>query len=305
MRKVPINESLSQTDQTQLYNAVFTTQTARILTTGRKWVYNNLERKRKGNIMSRVRCLNGNFLKIIAAICMVADHVGLMFFPHNMIFRIIGRIAFPIFAFMISEGARYTRNKLRYFLSLFTLSAVCQSVYYFFSYSLYMCVLVTFSLSLAVIFALSKFKKALFNENAGATKKVITLIGFILSVALVFVANHFLDIDYGIYGCFLPVFASLLDFRNVDAPESVKRLDTLTSRVLTFLLGMLIMAIGTYDSANSIYAIQPFMLLAAPLLLAYSGERGKIKMKYFFYVFYPLHLVVIEGVYILMYYILR
>ena len=254
--------------------------------------------------MSRIRCLNGNVLKIIAAICMVCDHVGLMFFPHNMLFRIIGRIAFPIFAFMISEGARYTRSRLRYFASLFTLAVICQTVYYFFGGSLYMCVLVTFSLSLIVIFALDEFKKNLFCENKSTVMRLLSFFCLILSVVLVLVANHYLDIDYGVYGCLLPVFASLLNFRNINAPNSIKRLDMLLTRVLTFAVGMLIMAIRTFDKSNAIYSIQPFMLMAIPLLLAYSGARGKLKMKYFFYIFYPLHLAVIEGIYILVHYIL-
>ena len=68
--------------------------------------------------------LNGNTLKIIAAIAMLCDHVGLMFFPQVSIFRIIGRLAFPIFAFMIAEGAHYTKRKARYFLTIFSLAAI-------------------------------------------------------------------------------------------------------------------------------------------------------------------------------------
>ena len=67
--------------------------------------------------------LPGNALKIIAAIAMLADHVGLMFFPRVSLFRIVGRLALPIFAFMIAEGCRYTRNRLRYFLQIFLLAA--------------------------------------------------------------------------------------------------------------------------------------------------------------------------------------
>ena len=47
--------------------------------------------------------LSGNALKIIAAISMVIDHTGMLIFPGEDIFRIIGRLAFPIFAFFIAE----------------------------------------------------------------------------------------------------------------------------------------------------------------------------------------------------------
>ena len=73
--------------------------------------------------------LSGNALKIIAAISMVIDHTGVIFFPDVLIFRIIGRLGLPIFAFMIAEGCRYTKNKLKYFLSLLILGTACQLVY--------------------------------------------------------------------------------------------------------------------------------------------------------------------------------
>ena len=46
-----------------------------------------------------------------------------------------------------------------------------------------------------------------------------------------------------------------------------------------------------------------YSLLTIPILLLYKGERGKRNMKYFFYIFYPVHLALIEGVYIAMYYL--
>lgn len=255
--------------------------------------------------MSRLRFLNGNTLKIIAAICMVIDHVGLMFFPYNSIFRIIGRLSFPIFAFMISEGAKYTKNRAKYFLMLFSLAAVCQTVYYFFGNSLYMSVLVTFSISLPVIFSMQEFKRALFDCGASVTKKIISTIILIASVAFVIVINHYLDIDYGACGCLLPAFASIFDFRGIDVPDRYRRLDVLPLRVVTFTFGMILLVADLYDPTVAVRNAQPFMLLAAPLLLMYSGQRGKYKMKYFFYIFYPVHLVVLEGIYILVYYILK
>ncbi len=241
----------------------------------------------------RIRFLNGNTLKILAAICMVIDHVGLMFFPRMVIFRIIGRLAFPIFAFMISEGARYTKNKLRYFLTMFILGAICQVVYYFFDYgSLYMCILITFSLSILLIYTL-QFVKAgmLASDNAIWLRALYALFG-ILVLTAVYLINKEFSIDYGFFGCVLPAFASLLDFRGMDVPEGLKKLDTLPSRILCFALGL---AALSYFSGT----LQYYSLLAIPLLLLYSGGRGRFKMKYFFYLFYPLHLVALEAIYIL------
>lgn len=65
----------------------------------------------------------GNILKLIAALSMLIDHVGLMFFPNQLWMRAVGRLAFPIFAFFIAEGFRYTRSKLRYLLTVFALAS--------------------------------------------------------------------------------------------------------------------------------------------------------------------------------------
>ena len=76
--------------------------------------------------------LSGNALKIIALISMTVDHVGVMLFPNTEIFRIIGRIAMPIFAFMIAEGCYYSKHKLRYFSLVLSIGVICVLVFYFF-----------------------------------------------------------------------------------------------------------------------------------------------------------------------------
>ncbi|MBO5782826.1 MAG: conjugal transfer protein TraX, partial [Clostridia bacterium] len=57
--------------------------------------------------MNKLRFLSGNSIKILAALAMVIDHVGLLFFPFDPVFRMIGRLAFPLFAYMIAEGCKY------------------------------------------------------------------------------------------------------------------------------------------------------------------------------------------------------
>ena len=98
-------------------------------------------------------------LKLLAAFSMLLDHVGLFFFPGEMGFRIAGRLAFPIFAFMIAEGCRYTRSRWRYWGMIAALAAVCQAVYYFAAGDTYLSVLVTFSLAIPVVWALREFQK--------------------------------------------------------------------------------------------------------------------------------------------------
>ena len=213
--------------------------------------------------------MNGNTLKIIAAFAMLIDHVGLMFFPENTLFRIIGRLAFPIFAFMIAEGCKYTRSRLRYFFQLFGLALGCQIVYFIADGSMYLSVLFTFSLAVLTIFALQYCK---------AKPTALPLLLFITTVVAVYVLNQLLDIDYGFFGCMLPVFAAAFHSTRFDKP----------------LLNILMLALGLLLLWISLGGLQLYALAAVPLLLCYSGRRGKIKMKYFLYIFYPAHLALLQ-----------
>lgn len=222
---------------------------------------------------------SGNALKLIAAVSMVIDHIGVLLLPNLPVLRIIGRLAFPIFAYMISEGCRYTKNRKRYFLTIFLSAVICQVVYFFAEGSTYMCILVTFSLSVLMIYVLQKFKKALAMPHA-AGRKIISGLILVLSVAAVYRLNQLLRIDYGFWGCMVPVFASIF--------QQCGKLDRIP--VHTTMLG-----IGLILLAASMITIQYYSLLALPLLLCYSGRRGKYSMKYFFYIFYPVHLAVLQG----------
>ena len=106
----------------------------------------------------KLNILSSSALKLMACVFMLIDHVGVRLFPGVLLLRIIGRLAFPIFAFMIAEGCKYTRNKLRYFLQLFGLALGCQIVYFIADGSMYLSVLFTFSLSVLTIFTLQYCK---------------------------------------------------------------------------------------------------------------------------------------------------
>lgn len=233
--------------------------------------------------------LSGNALKILAALFMVCDHVGVVFFPSILFLRIVGRLAFPVFAFMIAEGCKYTKNKLRYFLTIFSLGAMFQAVYYIAEKSLYMGILITFSLSVLLIYALDLFKEQLFTGKL--LGKLLSFAVFALSVVGVYFLNERIQIDYKFWGCMTPVFASIFhhDVRGKYDVPALKKWDTVPVNVLTMGVCLLFLA-------ASLIKIQYYALLAIPLLLLYSGKRGKYKMKYFFYIFYPAHLVIIYGI---------
>ena len=200
---------------------------------------------------------------------MLADHVGLMFFPHAELFRIIGRLAFPIFAFMIAEGCKYTRSRLRYFGQLFGLAVGCQIVYFIADGSMYLSVLFTFSLSVLTVFALQYCK---------AKPKALPVLLFVSCIAAVYLLNQVLTVDYGFWGCMLPVFAAAFHGTRFDRHP----------------LNVAMLAIGLLLLWLDLGGWQLYALAAAGLLLCYSGQRGKVRMKYFFYIFYPVHLALLQ-----------
>ena len=241
---------------------------------------------------------SNNALKIIAAVAMVCDHVGVLIFPDILILRIIGRLSFPIFAYLIAEGAKHTRNKTRHLIVFASFAAVIQIAYFIImpptaGVKPEMSVLVTFTLSLLMIYALDEFKKAIFTPIASKRKTVLTALLFALSVALTVLSDRFLDLDYGLSGAMLPLFPAIFTTPKIDDPQSVwQKVDTKLVRVASTALGVIALSL---DYGH----IQFYSLLSIPLLLLYSEKRGKLKMKYFFYIFYPLHLVIIFAIAVL------
>ena len=216
--------------------------------------------------------LSGNQLKLIALIAMTIDHIGSRLLPQYEILRIIGRLAMPIYAFLIAEGCRYTKNKFKYLGLMAGLALICQLVYFFVMDSLYQCILVTFSLSILLIYALQYVEKK---------KNAVSCLLFFLALAGAYYVSTKLPgiipgfrIDYGFKGILLPVFVSLGS--------------TKSQRLLGAAVGMCFLAQGN--------SIQWYSLLALPILALYSGQRGKGNYKYLFYIYYPLHLAVIHGI---------
>ncbi|MBQ8309221.1 MAG: hypothetical protein IJX96_05240 [Clostridia bacterium] len=246
--------------------------------------------------LRKLRVLNTNALKFLAAALMLVDHIGLLFFPYERIWRIIGRLSMPLFAFALSEGCRYTKNKARHFSLMFALAIVCQVVYYFFDDgNLYMSILVTFSLSVLLIYAMQYMKKTLLDKTADGLDKGLACVLFSAAVFCVYALCQIFTIDYGFWGVMTPVFASIFDFHRIPAPESLKKFDCLPVRVLCLFIGLIILAISYLPQTISFYALG-----SLPLLLLYNGKKGKLKTKYFFYIFYPLHLAILQGVYMLL-----
>ena len=225
--------------------------------------------------MEQMRKLTGNQLKIIALVAMTCDHVGLMFFPRVTVLRIIGRLAMPIFAWMIAEGCAHTRDRRRYLLQLLGLALLCQVVYFVAMGSLYMCILVTFSLSVLLIYAIDHLRE---KKTATAALPALLTVALILTATVIVPAlstGTDFAVDYGLWGVLLAV--GIYFGRNHGEK---------------LLLSALFLVLLALDLGG----VQWFSLLTLPLLVAYNGQRGKGKMKWLFYFYYPLHLAALQGI---------
>ena len=213
-----------------------------------------------------------NQLKIFALIAMTADHVGLQLLPGFGFLRIIGRLAFSIFAYMIAEGCQYTKNRKKYLLTLAVMAALFQLVYFFAMDSVYQGIFVTFSLSVSLIFAVDHAEERRTVPSRLLAVGVLLTIVFLCSVLPRLWTTSDFEVDYGLCGVLLP---AAVYFER-------RRIGKLI--MMALLLTLLALEWG---------GAQWFGLLALIPLACYNGQRGKYKMKNLFYIYYPAHLVVI------------
>ncbi len=230
--------------------------------------------------------LSAFVLKIIACVTMVVDHVGAYLFPQVAILRVIGRFSFPLFAFFIAEGCRYTRNKTKRFLTIFGLALLCEIGYFILTKEITGTVLMTFSGSIPIIYALRFFKKSLVQKKVDT----IVLAVFLLSAALGagFALASVVPVDYGFPGMMLPVWASLFDYHEGESPRFLRHLDRHPIRLVVFGLGLV--AVWFFRGRTD---LQFLGLLGLVPLAFYNGKPGVRKFKYWFYIFYPAHLAIL------------
>lgn len=209
-------------------------------------------------------------LKILACLFMLIDHIGYCIFPNITLFRIIGRLSFPLFAFQIAEGYKHTKNKKKYFIRMFIFALVSQLPYFIFrdisGYS-------AFSLNIGFTFCLSII--ALYFIELARNKNTL----LILPAILVCFIAYFFKVDYSWYGIMLVTIFYVFDITKNDG-----FLFTFLCNIFFSLVYILI-----FNAAG----IQLYGVLALVLLSFYNGKKGT-NIKYFFYAFYPLHLMLIS-----------
>lgn len=229
--------------------------------------------------------MSGFILKLIAAVTMLIDHGGLMLFPGEGWMRIVGRISYPLFAWCIAEGFRYTRNRLRYFLQIFILGVGCQIVYTIAERDLYFGILLTFSFSIVLMALCRETKAALLGEDTSfgtyletrglsrGLRSGIAAAGLLLFTVLCALVCMAVRVDYGFCGILVPVLAYL--------PEKP------WMRKAALGVGLAALSLVQWQMGDT---RQIWCLLALLPLALYNGKPGKYRMKWFFYIFYPVHM---------------
>lgn len=217
---------------------------------------------------------------------MLLDHFGDVYFKQISLMNLIGRIAFPIFAFQISEGYLHTKNLKKYFLRLFLFALISQVPFMLF-YSIYtnsftINIFFTLFTGLLTIFLYDKITHFAFNSVKNERVKALLKYSFsFLIVILLAVFAQFCHLDYGFFGIAI-IFLFYL-FRN-----------NKIAMILSFILACILKyGIPYLDSFNLWYIwLTIFTIIPILFISLYNKKQGP-KVKYLLYLFYPVHLLIL------------
>jgi len=235
-------------------------------------------------------------LRLIACVAMLLDHIG--FVCGSEVLRTVGRIAFPIFVYLIYNGYRHTSSPAKYALRLGIFALISQIPFSLFchyaSYFQKGNVFVTLLLALLCVW------------SADVLVRNRVTKWFCLLPAIVVFALYFFGVihsDYGAKGILMALVFWLLDGKEV-----WKRVFTCVlvlcavyhSQILGCALN-LVRGNGFVFSLTSWEKTQVWSLLALPLIFAYNGQEGRMPggkvgakiAQYGFYSFYPVHMLIL------------
>lgn len=196
-------------------------------------------------------------IKILAALLMVVDHIGVVFFPEQLVFRYIGRLSFPLFAWLVGQGEKYTKNFQSYLIRLIVWAGISQPLYYTLFKSPNLNILVTLAIGLLAIRLgnLFSFKYLIWFTLAGIAQAINT--------------------SYGFYGILIITVLSELKYNNLNW--------WIQWILVNFLVVFTLPVSDRYQC----------LALFAPLfLMLWTGQQGRKDR--LFYFFYPGHLFVLN-----------
>lgn len=210
--------------------------------------------------------MNIFLLKILALTFMIIDHYGAIFQHGIPIYRIIGRLAFPIYCFLLVEGYLHTSNVKKYASRLFIFALISEFPFDLAFYGQlgfkHQNIFFTLLIGLTAMYFLDNKEKYNYNQTA-----IILASGFIATI---------LSVDYS----FIGIVYILAFYFTKDLPNP--------QRLYKVALIMFITNLATISFQ------QQFALLALPIIYFYNGSLGPRNklVQMLFYVAYPLHLLI-------------
>lgn len=237
-------------------------------------------------------------IKIIAVIAMLIDHSCDVLVGHYSIGYIVGRIAFPLFAFQMVIGYKNTHDIKKYLKRLLIFAFISQIPYgiLFYNYVHKIDINIFFTLFLSLICLI------IWNEDkVKLQNKYITWIVKILIITLIATLCEILNFDHGYGGILTVLFINLFYPYNLKKDQFNKS-NKQWIKTLIFVLAMTGLSMIRFAKYTLILGINDFLLLvfstfiSTMIMLCYNGKKGP-SFQYLFYIFYPLHLTILNIIY--------
>lgn len=237
-------------------------------------------------------------LHIIAMALMLCDHIwGTYLLPYNWL-TAVGRIAYPIFAFMLVEGFVHTGNRRRYLLRLVLWAVITEIPFNLvmgsaWLYPLHQNVLWTFTLAFLMMLLLEKVGKL--------RRLAVKILLYLLVVVLFYLLGLLTFVDY--YGYGLLIVALFYFTRPLMGQKGWKKIVGMAAQVVALwwissqLMKGYVITLELLGVELELYR-QSLMVLALPLIWLYRGRQGPYNkgIRLFYYAFYPGHLLVLLGI---------
>lgn len=236
--------------------------------------------------------LNSNHLKIIAIIAMTIDHVADLLYPGmpnifmSNVMHIIGRLTAPIMFFFICEGYHYTKNVKNYISRLFIFALISHFTYCF-----------AFGINF-IPFSTGD----IFNQ----TSIMWTLAWAVVALHILHGKNNLKEWQKWLLIILINLITFSSDFSSIAVMAILFMYDrrgNLKNQMISMMAWLTLYALISYLFVSKTYGlIAMTAILVYPLLKNYNGKRGKAKwLKWFFYLYYPLHLIIIGALRLYMY----
>ncbi|MBQ8761809.1 MAG: hypothetical protein IJZ26_00610 [Clostridia bacterium] len=223
--------------------------------------------------------LNRNILKYIAVIAMLLDHIALMLIPAYtalwVVLRVIGRLTAPIMCYFLAQGFFYTSNKFKYGLRLFIFALISQFAYTFAFFNSFFVFDFNFIFTLFLCFLM-----------LGAYTKILN--PFIKWACVILIILLTYPCDWGLYAPLLVLMFYIL--------KDYKQQQIMAFVLITLLFVVYQILTNVFSNISIIFPIiQLGLLLFIPVIYLYNQQSGSKNRfhKWFFYIFYPLHLIVL------------